>query len=240
MENNSDGQRQSATVSGLKPGDFPLGSLESRAAARAMLDAREAGEAKQSELSDDDLDALVVYRESMWLTARMTPDYHDVEALPIYKRGKEVYETFFGKTIPAHLDPHFQRGTAASFAFGIAFHREPESGGILRYTDVKANYAQSIADVLLLTEVWKQRLPNLPCPLRIEGDKLFCLMKPERRGEDPIGSRTTGQPNSTGGGLSVRRSAHMRGLCLRKTIARRCPPLSLQAWWMANINAGPT
>jgi hypothetical protein len=185
MESKSDGRRQPATVSGLRPGDFALGSLESRAAARAMLDAREADEAKQTELSDEDLDALVVYRESRWLTARTSPDHHDLEPLPIYKRGKEVHEAFYGKAIPVHEDPHYQRSTAASFAFELAFHKEPEPGDILRYTDVQANYAQSIADVPFFTEMWKQRLPNLPCPLRIEGDKLFCRMKPERGGEEP-------------------------------------------------------
>jgi hypothetical protein len=150
-----------------------------------LLDAREADEAKQTNLSDEDLDAFVVYREHFWLTARMSPDYHDLEALPIYKRGKELHETFFGMTIPAHEDPHYQRGTAASFAFEIAFHREPGPGDTLRYGDVQANYAMSIADVPFFTEVWKQRLPNLPCPLRVEGDKLLCRMKPERRGEEP-------------------------------------------------------
>jgi len=55
----------------------------------------------------------------------------------------------------------------------------------LRYTDVQANYAQSIANVPFFTEAWKEGLPNLPCPLRIEGDKLFCRMRPEKRGEEP-------------------------------------------------------
>jgi len=87
-----------------------------------MLDTREAEEAKRTNLSDDDLAALVVYMESSWLTARISPDYHDLEPLTIYKRGKEVHEAYFGKVIPAHEDPHYQRGTAASLAFEKAFH----------------------------------------------------------------------------------------------------------------------
>jgi hypothetical protein len=42
MTNKSRQTVQAATDSGLKPGEFPLGSEKSRAAARAMLEAREA------------------------------------------------------------------------------------------------------------------------------------------------------------------------------------------------------
>ena len=38
MPKQGDGRRLPATHSGLTPGDFPIGSLESRAAARSMLD----------------------------------------------------------------------------------------------------------------------------------------------------------------------------------------------------------
>jgi hypothetical protein len=38
MAGQGDGRRLPATHSGPKPGDFPIGSLESRAAARSMLD----------------------------------------------------------------------------------------------------------------------------------------------------------------------------------------------------------
>ena len=38
MASQGNGRGLAATCSGPKPGDFPLGSLESRAAARAMLD----------------------------------------------------------------------------------------------------------------------------------------------------------------------------------------------------------
>lgn len=38
MPKQGDGRRLPATHSGLMPGDFPIGSLESRAAARSMLD----------------------------------------------------------------------------------------------------------------------------------------------------------------------------------------------------------
>jgi hypothetical protein len=44
MENKRDGQRLPATPLGPKAGDFPIGSLESRVAARSMLEARAATE----------------------------------------------------------------------------------------------------------------------------------------------------------------------------------------------------
>lgn len=45
MINNGNQKGLGATDSGLKPGGYPLGSVESRVAARAMVEAREAIEA---------------------------------------------------------------------------------------------------------------------------------------------------------------------------------------------------
>ena len=160
------------------PADFPLGSIESRAAARSML-------VRKTHISEEDLDALILYSGGRWLTARMTPDYHDMEGLGIYKRGEELHEARFGKIIPAHEDPAFQRSTAASLAFQIAFGREPDPGDVLRYTDVEARHRENVDDMVLFVDVWNRRLSNLPCPFRVEGNKLFCRTKPGRRGEEP-------------------------------------------------------
>src|SRR4051812_27307837 len=69
----------------IGPGDFPLGSAQSRAAARAMLQMR-----SSQHLSQDDQDALTLYRGASLLHADMTPDYSDLEARAVYKRGREL------------------------------------------------------------------------------------------------------------------------------------------------------
>jgi hypothetical protein len=56
----------SLPATGINPASFPLGSMESRAAIRAML-------LRRSDLSDDDRDALVLYAGAVYLGARMTP-----------------------------------------------------------------------------------------------------------------------------------------------------------------------
>jgi hypothetical protein len=174
-----DGRGLPATHSGPRPGDYPLGSLESRAAARTML------AAQKPSSSEEHSEAFVLYWGALRLTARMSPDYHDVEELEIYKVGKKVYEAHCGKILPVHLDPAFQRGTAASFAFQSRFHREPEAGDVLHYTDVKARLMEDVDDMMVFVETWDRRVANLPCPFRVEDNKLLCRMKPDRTGKEP-------------------------------------------------------
>jgi len=110
---------------------------------------------------------------------------HHIEARSIYKRRRELNEALFAKIIPVHEDRYYQRGTAGSLAFESAFDRELEPGAVLRYTDVEADYAQARANLAVFEEVWKRRVPNLPCPLHVEDGKVLCRMKPDARGREP-------------------------------------------------------
>jgi hypothetical protein len=71
----------SLPATGINPASFALGSMESRAAVRALLKRR-------SDLSDDDLDALIIYAGAVHLDARMKPSYRELEATAVYQRGE--------------------------------------------------------------------------------------------------------------------------------------------------------
>ena len=180
MTNASDRPGPNATHSGPKPGNYPLGSMESRAAARAMLAAQEPS------FSEEETYAFVLYEGvSFRVTARMIPDYHDLEGLEIYKLGRKVYEAIYGEIVPMHLNPAAQRGTAASLAFELTFHREPEAGDVLHFSDVKAHHSEDVDRMRAVVDVWNLRVANLHCPFRVEGGRLLCRMKPGRAGQEP-------------------------------------------------------
>ena len=102
------GSGQSATDSYPKPGDFPLGSPESRAAARARVQ-------RQTVLSPYDNDCLMLALCTIHLSGHAKPDYSWMERTEVYKRGWEIRDRLYGPIIPSHLDPEYPCQTSASF-----------------------------------------------------------------------------------------------------------------------------
>src|ERR1035438_1763927 len=72
------------SATNLSPADFPLGSPESRAAARAIL-------ASANRLSQTDIDARILYGGTCYMNQVMSPSSSDLENTDIYRRGKEIY-----------------------------------------------------------------------------------------------------------------------------------------------------
>ena len=74
--------RLCVTATGSSPADFPLGSTQSRVAARALL-------SRRNTLSQYGEDALTLYRGAVYLNAGMNPNCMHLEATAAYRRGKE-------------------------------------------------------------------------------------------------------------------------------------------------------
>lgn len=89
-----------ATLSGPGPGDFPLGSAESRAAARAIL---------QRPMSLYDEDCLRIYRGMIYVCGPAYLSSNHIAHTDTYKHGQEIRDRLYGPIIPAHLDPKHQR-----------------------------------------------------------------------------------------------------------------------------------
>src|SRR5579863_1767538 len=85
----------------ISPGDYPLGSPQSRAAARALVSQR-------TTLSPADSDALTLYTARNWLS---TQELRPLEATAAYQRGKELHLRLFGTRSEEHDgdDPLWQR-----------------------------------------------------------------------------------------------------------------------------------
>jgi hypothetical protein len=148
----------------INPASFPLGSMESRAAIRALL-------LRRSALSDDDLDALVLYAGVVYLDARMMPSYRELEATAAYQRGAELYRLRRGPTLLAHLDEHLDRSSIASLEFEIVNGREPKAGDLLSYDDVARDRNGEF--FVAFIDAWKRRLPGLACPLKLQDGELY-------------------------------------------------------------------
>ncbi len=155
------------------PADFPLGSPQSRAAARALLQAKAP---RMSQSVQFDEDAYVIYRVVCeHFDATMNPTYHEVEPTEVYTRGKEVRDTRHGPMIPFHLDEHAKRSTLASREFESAFGCEPKAGDMLRcyHVGIMRNPELSSAWLGRFFGAWRRQLPQMICPLKFEDGRLL-------------------------------------------------------------------
>lgn len=153
-----------ATNDGLKPGDFRIGSPESRAAARALI------ASSKLKLSSSDRECLLIARlKHRYIDAGTWPDYHAMESCPAYQRGWELLSpSFFGPiTIDLKLHPYLFAGQE----FVKEFDREPQVGDVLRWTDLWPRV--QAAEVDYWHNVWERRVPEHPFPLLLDGGYLF-------------------------------------------------------------------
>jgi hypothetical protein len=170
LRNKEKAWNKGATYTGPKPGDFPVGSMESRAAARAVV---EHAKLHKDELSQEDEDALTLYNGACLLTSPMSPSYPELEATAAYRQGKEVYERLHGPVIPGLPPPSI--GFAALF-FQHIFGREPVPGDVLSYQDV---FCCDLLRYTLFITAWHHQIPELLCPLKVENDHLFYHQNPK-------------------------------------------------------------
>jgi hypothetical protein len=152
----------------IRVGDFPLGSPQSRAAARALLSQRTA-------LSQDDEDALLLFESTGRLYASMQPNYSDLEATAVYRRGAQLYDRLRPPIVPVHLDQRAQRATRASLEFQLIFGREPRDGDLFCFEHLQISRGPAALknSFVPIIEAWNRQLPELLCPLKFEGDRLF-------------------------------------------------------------------
>ncbi len=169
LTGNGQGTRSPAT--GTNPADFPLGSPQSRAAARAMIE-------RMNYLSPDDEDALMLLH---LLTGR-TLGQEQFRASAVYKRGLELSERRDDSTC---LGVDRDRWTIASICFRICFGREPVAGDVLRHGDVELAFCPAIreADLRQHEEAWTRQLPNLLFPFKFEDGKVYALEYKDRHTE---------------------------------------------------------
>ena len=176
LKRNGSSVRQGAAE--ISPADYPLGSPESRAAARALVSERTA-------LSPADSDALTLYNARNWLS---TQELRPLEATTVYRRGKELHLRLFGTTGDEYEgdDPLCQRRDRAQRAFEFVFHRDPKSGDTLCESELIECWRRGLlADFSAIIAAWQRSLPGLSCPLRIENRRILFRRSPAFIGQPP-------------------------------------------------------
>ena len=169
LKSGRNGNGLGATDSAPQPGDFPLGSVESPAAARARLE-------HEKRMSPYDEDCLIIYSQMSCLDLTVSPGASDIEREPAYLRGKQIHEILHGPVIPSHLDPCYSRHcfATAHLLFKIVKGRKPVPGDVLRYEEIDALLPAVYGELnRVFREAWRRRLPQYPCPLRYEDGKLY-------------------------------------------------------------------
>jgi hypothetical protein len=128
------------------------------------------------ELSLDDCDALTIYQH-LWLDADMAPSDRDLAATSIYGRGRELSERMASAE---HCEFAAKSSAASTFAF--LFGRLPRAGDVMRFSQLE--YVPVITRHLQreFIEAWGRQLPELPCPLRFDGDRLQKRTRPPTKG----------------------------------------------------------
>ncbi len=143
-------RRKLISATNISPADYPIGSPESRAIARSIL----AQLSRPAELTPDEWDYLRLYRGDCLLNARMTPDYRYLESTAVYARGREISERLGGPESPSHLAPHCKQASRPS-------------------EDVQRTAVMHRLGYSLFIDAWKRQLPEMPCPLRLDSERLF-------------------------------------------------------------------
>jgi hypothetical protein len=70
---------------------------------------------------------------------------------------------------------HLERSTLASVEFELTFGREPKDGDLLSCKDVQVARGPDVlrVDFGQIIEAWQRQIPDLMCPYKFEGDRLF-------------------------------------------------------------------
>lgn len=175
--------RLGATDSAPQPGDFPLGSVESRAAARGKL-------MRMQEMTPFDKDCLVIKR-MVPLIYSYSPNSRDIHETDVGKRGWEICQTL-NPIVPYHLDPfqqqqsRFRRCHQAYMQFHILRRRLPVPGDALQQQEIERRWGVQVMARVVgeFRAAWLRRLPQLPCPVKFDQDRVWCRSAESNRSEE--------------------------------------------------------
>ena len=165
---NLNGIRLAQAATGISPGDFPLGSMQSRAAARALADHSKRWKPGRSQY---DCDALqIVEYARMFLCGS-----DQLKATAIYKRGEQVE-----RKPSEYSEPPTQWNENYNLA---DYFQEmlKKMGAPFELPSKDSNLREPVAELLfhhvalgIFRESWERQLPAMPFPIRVDsGDPIY-------------------------------------------------------------------
>jgi hypothetical protein len=161
------------------PADYPLGSPQSRAVARAWAEAKDP---RSSEDVQRDEDALQLYHMTFELYGQVYPDWSAIQHRAILVRANELRLQKYGPIVPLHERPTWSQRTRASGEFESCFDREPKAGDLLRWEHVRTRRGPEMNEITFLPQIeaWERQMSDIPCPLKLVDGHLF---KRTRKGD---------------------------------------------------------
>lgn len=120
-----------------------------------------------------------------------SPNSRDVHETDVGKRGWEISQAL-DPIVPSHLDPFQQQGSRfrrchhAYLYFHVVRRRIPVPGDALQYQEIEIRWGvQEMARAVgKFRAAWARRLPQLPCPVKFEQDRVWCRSAESKRSEE--------------------------------------------------------
>lgn len=168
---------------------YPIGSIESRAAARAMLEAQHIPAGQY----ENDLLAIYQFATSGVLNYSCSPSTLEIKATYQFKEGQRIAllvdpecETYNKER--DEMEAPFRLFEHAALQFLIMKGRKPRKGDTLSFADYVRG--SCIADMLELAhwrESWERQLENFVFPFRVDSDFTFWKrVRKSRHGESQV------------------------------------------------------
>jgi hypothetical protein len=168
---NRNGIRLAQVATGMSPADFPLGSMQSRAAARAIVDHSERSKPRTSQY---DQDALAIVRgDSLFLCGlELESVSREVRATAIHKRGTQLELEASDYSEPTKWDWDGTDRVAEILQSVLQ-----RSGVDVEFRPKEVKWHEPLVWLLAqramlndFEEAWKRQLPEMPFPVKVESD----------------------------------------------------------------------
>lgn len=168
---NRNGIRLAQAATGMSPGDFPLGSMQSRAAARAIVDHSERSKRRMSQYDQDAL--AIVNGVSLFLCGlELESVSREVRASAIHKRGTQLKLEASDYSEPTTWD-----GDGTDRVAEILQSVLQRSGVNVEFRPKEVKWHKPLVWLLAqrallngFEAAWKRQLPAMPFPMRVESD----------------------------------------------------------------------
>jgi hypothetical protein len=168
---NRNGIRLAQAATGMSPADFPLGSMQSRAAARAIVDHSKRSKPRISQYDQDAL--TIVSGVSLFLCGlELESVSREVRATAIYKRGTQLELEASDSSEPTQWDGDGTDRLAEILQSGLQ-----RSGVDVEFRPKDVKWHKPLVWLLVqrallndFEEAWKRQLPEMPFPVRVESD----------------------------------------------------------------------
>ncbi len=163
--------RLAQAATGMSPADFPLGSTQSRAAARVLLDHSERSKPRRSQYDQDALQIASFTR--LFLCGLETEQVsREVKATAIYQHGERLEHepSDYSEAMQWDKEPNDTLAEILQAAMGRAGSNVELPAKDVKWRNPLVRLLTGQALLTGFEAAWKRQLPEMPFPVRVEID----------------------------------------------------------------------